>query len=210
MSKKEKVEKEFNPGMFMKNFITFHVILLYIVISIGDVVALMSDDLSIIFTRFLPVGIVAFVFTFFNIKSSAKKCKKSDEQNMRKKIFIVPLIVAIIVFAYGLYSVHSIVKSREAELSMYKLMIGEEAFETMMTEAANEARLIWGITAVVYLVAAEAAAILLKNKLNELMQDEPEKPVLNEEVQSDIQPGMEMEQKDEKPEETVNNIKWDL
>lgn len=210
MSKNQKVEKEFNPGVFMKNFIVTQVLILYFLFMIGDAaIAIGIDDPHRIITRFIPVGIIAFISSFFIIRSSAKKCKKSDEQDMKKKILIAPLIVAVILFAYGLYSVHSNLKEIEDELSIYMTILGEDTVTEEIEKAGNEARVTWAITAVIYLVAAEAGAFLTKNKLNSLMQDEPVVPQINEVASTETQETQQIEPKEEQ-QEPVNNIKWDL
>ena len=112
MSKKEKKEiekKEFTSAMFLKNFIVVELVILYIVLIVGD--AFSTPELSKLVTRFVPVGIVAFISTFLVIRSNAKKCKKTEEESVKRNTLIAPVIVAVILLVYGLYSVESNVQS---------------------------------------------------------------------------------------------------
>lgn len=217
MSKKENVveKKPYGVADFFKNFIILQIILLYVTLMIGDAVA-KTEDISSAITRYIPIALVGLVSSFLFIRSGAKKINKKEEENLKKKVLIAPIVVAVILLCYGLYSVHSNVSKVKKEMkSIYILAYGEvdeefEEFEEEIKDAANEARGNWLITSVSYLVAVEVVAFLTSKKLGSLMKEEIQEQIVDGEILNDIQQEINNEPEEEKTQEPLNNIKWDL
>ena len=217
MSKKENVveKKPYGVADFFKNFIILQIILLYVTLMIGDAVA-KTEDISSAITRYIPIALVGLVSSFLFIRSGAKKINKKEEENLKKKVLIAPIVVAVILLCYGLYSVHSNVSKVKKEMKgIYILAYGEvdeefEEFEEEIKDAANEARGNWLITSVSYLVAVEVVAFLTSKKLGSLMKEEIQEQIVDGEILNDIQQEINNEPEEEKTQEPLNNIKWDL
>ena len=171
----------------------------------------------IIFVRYIPVGIVGFLITYSIIKSSAKKLKKADKESIRKMSFIFPIVIAVIMLLYGLYSVNSNIESFRTGYYGTLIRLTGQTFEEVIAEARNKANLHWLITSVVYLAFAEIGAFLGTRKLDGLLQEDEIEPTQEENVDE----GQLLVEGDEKldltptnntvSEPQVNNaIKWDL
>lgn len=198
-------KKPYSPMKFLKDGIVIELILLYITLMIGDAISLMEDN-EMLFTRYIPIGVVTLIATFFIIKNNSKKCTKADEEIIRRNIFIIPVIVAVILLCYGLYSVSVNVNEVKEEAQLYSSMFGEELVETMLDVAASEARESWLITTFTYLIVAEAVAFMTSKKINGWLKDD---------IVEDVTEPLTMEENKEESnfeieEKTTNNIKWDL
>lgn len=216
---KQKVKKPYTIKSFTEGFILESIIILYVILLIGN---MFISEFDTIFVRYIPVGIVGFLITYSIIKSSAKKLKKADKESLKKMSFIFPIVIAVIMLLYGLYSVNSNFESVRARYSMLaKLMeessTYEETFEDVIAKARDEANLHWFITSVVYLAFAEIGAFLGTRKLDGLLQEDEIELTQEENVDE----GQLLVEGDEKldltptnntvSEPQVNNaIKWDL
>lgn len=203
---KQKVKKPYTMKSFAEGFILESVIILYVILRIGN---MFISEFDIIFVRYIPVGIVGFLITYSIIKSSAKKLKKTDKESIRKMSFIFPIVIAVIMLLYGLYSVNSNIESFRTGYYGTLIKLTGQTFEEVIAEARNKANLHWLITSVVYLAFAEIGAFLGTRKLDGLLQEE------------NVDEGQLLVEGDEKldltttnntvSEPQVNNtIKWDL
>ena len=217
---KQKVKKPYTIKNFSEEFILGSIVILYITLAIGD--ALRILEINTIYTRYIPIGIVGFLITYSTIKSGAKKLKKSDKKSLKIMSFIFPIVVAVIMLLYGLYSVNANVESVRTRYSTYNKLLGEsgvfsEMFEENITEARNKANLNWLITSVAYLSFAEIGACLITKKLDKFMKED-ENELLQQDGKEESQLVVEGDEKldlttnnDTVNEPTVNNgIKWDL
>ena len=208
MNKEEKKvnEKPYNALLFLKDFILLELVIMYIVVVIGDFVSGITE-LPVLLTRYIPVAIAALLTTLLIIKFKAKKCKKSEEKEVKKYMFIAPIIVAVIIVVYGFYSVS--VNIKEADTKVLGLLVSQEYIEELLQAAANSARMNWIITGSTYLVAAEAIVLMKRKKIGMLLKDDFEsEPMMMEtnefvSMQNDFQVP-------EQNNEAINNIKWDL
>ena len=190
------------------------IIILYVILLIGN---MFISEFDTIFVRYIPVGIVGFLITYSIIKSSAKKLKKADKESIRKMSFIFPIVIAVIMLLYGLYSVNSNIESFRTGYYGTLIRLTGQTFEEVIAEARNKANLHWLITSVVYLAFAEIGAFLGTRKLDGLLQEDEIEPTQEENVDE----GQLLVEGDEKldltptnntvSEPQVNNaIKWDL
>ena len=181
MMKKEKMKenKPYNVALLWKDFVVIEVVILYITLILGDLIRVASKA-SIILTRYVPIAFVTLVSTFLIIRSKSKKCKKSEENEVEKTFVIAPVVVAIIMFFYGLYSASVNMSKAEEQLrketKIYSLLYEKSEYEEMIQEALKEARSLaiqnWIITSVTYLVSAEIMVLLSSKKLKLWLKDE--------------------------------------
>ena len=221
---------------------TSELVILYITIYIGDIVRMgfvyNSEELGNkmfldLLTRIIPIAIVGFVSMFLLIKINAKKGFISQKDDILKKIFIVPAVVAIILLIFGIYSVNSNIKEFEEEytktIGVYKtwysyLYSGDEyegifssdEINNVINEARNSAILLWTISSVSYLVMAEAASFMMKNKLDGLLKEDENMNFENAEIikneenyNFENEKGEDIENNDSS-ESAVSSVKWDL
>lgn len=211
---KQKVKKPYTIKSFTEGFILESIIILYVILLIGN---MFISEFDTIFVRYIPVGIVGFLITYSIIKSSAKKLKKADKESIRKMSFIFPIVIAVIMLLYGLYSVNSNIESFRTGYYGTLIRLTGQTFEEVIAEARNKANLHWLITSVVYLAFAEIGAFLGTRKLDGLLQEDEIEPTQEENVDE----GQLLVEGDEKldltptnntvSEPQVNNaIKWDL
>ena len=207
MKKDNKVnEKPYSALLLLKDFILIEAIVMYLVLVIGDFISAVSE-LPTVLTRYIPVAVATIVTTFFVIKSKSKKCKKSEEKEVKKYILIAPVILAVIILLYGLYSVES--NLREIDTGTLRLLFSEEYVEQFIQQAANSARVSWFITATTYLIAAEAVVLIKRKKIGMLLKEdlEAEPMMMGQSEFVNMQNNFEMPEKNN---EAINNIKWDL
>ena len=158
----------------MKSFtIKFTVIsctVLYLVIRLGDILSLATKGTGDLIFRYLPVGVTAIIATYCIIMGSAKKCLKSDEEDIKRGAMIGPIIVAVILCAWGIYSVHSNVEAIK-ETSYYSIMSEYTVVDSIIEEAKIAAIKTWVLTTVIYFATAELVAIFAKTKIREKLID---------------------------------------
>lgn len=211
---KQKVKKPYTIKSFTEGFILESIIILYVILLIGN---MFISEFDTIFVRYIPVGIVGFLITYSIIKSSAKKLKKADKESLKKMSFIFPIVIAVIMLLYGLYSVNSNIESFRSGYYGALIRLTGQTFEEVIAEARNKANLHWLITSVVYLAFAEIGAFLGTRKLDGLLQEDEIELTQEENVDE----GQLLVEGDEKldltptnntvSEPQVNNtIKWDL
>ena len=225
MKKENQKAVVYNPTVLLKNVFIYHLLFLYVTIYIGDAISMFSD-ISDFLTRFLPVGIVTLIASYFLFKKNISKCLVKDKEEVKKKVVLAPIIVAVILFAYGLYSVHSNTadvkvefNELKAEMALYVDLVPGAAeqiveLDEQFKDAITEARLNWFITSIIYLAVAEFVAYKSNKKLDVwLTLEEPisENPDNNletgEESNYEFEPTEEVKEPTETP---LNNIKWDL
>ena len=225
MKKENKKVVVYNPTVLLKNVIIYQLLFLYITLAIGDSVSMFSDT-SDFLTRYLPIGIVTLITSYFLFKKNISKCLIKDKEEVNKKVVLAPIIVAVILFGYGLYSVES--NSTEikkefneikAEVELYAELVPNvvsemDELEKQFKDAITEARLNWFITSIIYLVTAEFVAYMSKKKLDDwLTLEEPvsENEENNFKTGEVVTPEYEPTEEVTEPTETpLNNIKWDL
>lgn len=204
MEKSTKVKKE--KKFSMPSFITWEIFILYITMNIGD--SFISSESGILYTRYLPVGIVTLLMTFLLVKNNAKKCFQTEKEGYERKVMLIPLIVALIIFAYGLINVHSNVKNYQEKIDTYSMLFTsfDEEYSKIMEDSIaktkKEAIQVWLITSVIYLVVAEGSTFMLKGKLDKYYK-ENEVLEANEEV-------IPVEEDRKEPESVTNQINWNL
>ena len=221
--KNEKKEVVYSPITVLKNIVIFHILLIYFTLELGDIVRKLSDFGSFL-TRYLPVGIVTLIFTYFYFKSNVSKCLLQDKEAVKKNVILGPIIVAIIIFGYGLYSVESNVGEVRDELKLIKIELEEyleefpeekmdeyvvlfEESEKEFYKAINEARLNWFITSIIYLLVSEFVVHMMKNKFDEWLILEEE---TSEDLKNDVSTNELTVEEENTSETTLNNINWNL
>lgn len=215
MKKEEKVYKPFS----IKNFVIYSIIIIYIGIQFGDTVASITD-LDSLFTRYLPMVIYASIGTFFVTKSLAKKEYKSEEETVKEKMIFGPIIVAVVLLCFGLYSVNSNVKkfineqSPENNNYIYSSLSSsarkklQEEFDRMIEEAKSEAIMNWMITTIVYVTVAELTIVALRRKVGIwLLEGSPDTVNYDKTIKDAFYEGTIPPQKDKKKEEEDDEIK---
>ena len=172
-----KNKKEFSLKSFIVNITIVQMVITYFVLILGNIgIAL---DFTEIISRYIPVALVAFFGTFLFYKFGVKKLHKSDSKTVKTLGFLVPLGIAILIFAFGIYSVNSNIKDAKKEVDknlmsiMYKNVYGEEEYnkhvEEAILEAKDKAIKMWSICSIVYAVFGELAAIITLRNLEEKM-----------------------------------------
>ena len=191
MKNKIKDKKKFS----IVSMIITELVIIYLVIRLGDIINSTSKNISLVITRYIPVGIVIIICTFFLIQSGAKKNFKSEKDLFVKQIMIVPVIVAIVIFLFGMYSVKTnaskLTKQFEEEINKYSIMTKQyekytnrysdlskdysKIYEEKLKEAKKTARISWVITSLVYLVCSGAITVFcLKNNIDKQLQYDEE------------------------------------
>lgn len=227
MNNIEKKEKRFSIG----TMISTEIVLLYLVLRIGDIVAQTSENISVVLTRYIPIAIASLIITFFLIRSGAKKSFKSEQDLFIKKIMIVPVIVAVIVLLYGFYSVRTntakfnqkyddLYNSYSDLYNKYNLNNKiQTEYKKILEEAKKKAKLSWIITSIVYFTSSMITTLFMKNKINNLLEDDD--MYVSEESNNTHNKVQILDDNDEKTVDDVNitkgkdnttvqDIKWDL
>lgn len=212
---KQKVKEPYSMKNFAKGFFWKSIIILYVVLMIGN---FFLATLDTIFVRYIPIGITGFLVTYFIIKNSAKKLQKSDKSSLKQMSFIFPIIIAVIMLMYGLYSVSLNIRNLRNKYDvLLESSIYAEEYATLITDSKNQANINWLITSIAYLVFAELGAFLIGKKLDDLLQEDKIEPTLEENVVTSE--GTLPVDNDEKVDLTASNpenvtanntIKWDL
>lgn len=169
--KKDNTKKEivYTPIVLLKNIVVFQLIFVCIILEFGDIVREITD-LSMVFTRYVSVGVITLISVYFYLKSSVSKCLLEDKEEVRKKTILAPIIVAVIIFVYGLYSVESNMSALKSNnYSYYSMFLSDNEMDEILEQAASEARVSWIVTSIVYFVVAECATFMLNRKLDELL-----------------------------------------
>lgn len=219
MMKKEKMKenKPYSIALLWKDFVVIEVVILYITLMLGDWIRV-AGNASAILTRYVPIALVTLVSTFLIIRSKSKKCKKSEESEVKKTFVVAPFVIAIIMVFYGLYSV-SVNMSKAEELlrketKVYSLLYEESEYEEMIQEALKEVRGIaiqnWIITSVTYLISAEIMVLLSSRKLKLWLKEEmiAENPVESMQAEDVIMDDATIKMEDNT--QTTDSIKWNL
>ena len=108
-----------NKVFSMKNMVIIEIFILYVVLRIGDAIT-SASNLSRVITRFIPIGIVSAVSTYFLITLSAQRSFRHERESFLSKIKVIPIIIAIILLVYGLISVKQNLSNVEDKISTYK------------------------------------------------------------------------------------------
>ena len=167
-----KAEKPFS----MRSMIASEVLLLWVTLLIGDFL-MVATKLPLVLTRYIPICVLSIAFTYYWVKKGAKRCLKSEQENFFKIIIIVPIIVAIILFVYGLVSVNRNVSKLEKEYkkmySLYSSYYGNSStLNQMIEKAKTDAIVAWIITSVIYLGVSEATTVYAKKRVYDLFIDD--------------------------------------
>lgn len=151
-------------------FIVVSCVILYTVIRIFDTFSLFSDGNSDVLFRYIPVAFTSAIATYVFIRIKSKKLLLSNLDVIKKQLIIAPIIVMVIIFLFGIYSVNSNVKSIKE--NPYYSMIDENVRENMLEKAKSHAIVKWIITSVVYVGVAEIVVFKMKNIMQENMTDD--------------------------------------
>ncbi len=218
--KKEKVEKEYTIRKYFKYFVIISLVFLYLIVIAGDRISKQADINDIIL-RFIPIALFGLLVSYCITRDSAKKIKKSDKEIFKKTMFILPVIVAVVMFMFGLYSVSSNIKTmREEYKGKIKIWNYEtqqtltEIYEQVISEARTEANTSWFLRSVTYLIFAELGVFLVNKNLYKFMkrdvvelykEDERENEtiIMNNDGNDNLTTNSESDG-------SVNNVKWDL
>ena len=225
MKKENKKAVMYNPTVLLKNVIISQLLLLYITLSIGDSISLFSDFSDFI-TRYLPIGIVTLISSYFLFKKNISKCLVKDKEDVKKKVILAPIIVAVILLGYGLYSVESNsteirkeLNKLKSEVELYAGLLPDveeqmDELEEQFKSAIAEARINWFITSVIYLAVAEFVAYMSNKKLDVwLTLEEPMTENLDNNLNTVEESNYNFEPTEtvtQPTENSLNNIKWDL
>lgn len=218
--KKEKVEKEYTIRKYFKYFVIISLVFLYLIVIAGDKISKQADINDIIL-RFIPIALFGLLVSYCITRDSAKKIKKSDKEIFKKTMFILPVIVAVVMFMFGLYSVSSNIKTMREEykgkIKMWNYETQQtltEIYEQVISEARTEANTSWFLRSVTYLIFAELGVFLVNKNLYKFMkrdvvelceEDERENEtiIMNNDGNDNLTTNSESGG-------SVNNVKWDL
>lgn len=218
--KKEKVEKEYTIRKYFKYFVIISLVFLYLIVIAGDRISKQADINDIIL-RFIPIALFGLLVSYCITRDSAKKIKKSDKEIFKKTMFILPVIVAVVMFMFGLYSVSSNIKTMREEykgkIKMWNYETQQtltEIYEQVISEARTEANTSWFLRSVTYLIFAELGVFLVNKNLYKFMkrdvvelyeEDERENEtiIMNNDGNDNLTTNSESDG-------SVNNVKWDL
>ncbi len=218
--KKEKVEKEYTIRKYFKYFVIISLVFLYLIVIAGDRISKQADINDIIL-RFIPIALFGLLVSYCITRDSAKKIKKSDKEIFKKTMFILPVIVAVVMFMFGLYSVSSNIKTMREEykgkIKMWNYETQQtltEIYEQVISEARTEANTSWFLRSVTYLIFAEFGVFLVNKNLYKFMkrdvvelceEDERENEtiIMNNDGNDNLTTNSESGG-------SVNNVKWDL
>lgn len=218
--KKEKVEKEYTIRKYFKYFVIISLVFLYLIVIAGDRISKQADINDIIL-RFIPIALFGLLVSYCITRDSAKKIKKSDKEIFKKTMFILPVIVAVVMFMFGLYSVSSNIKTMREEykgkIKMWNYETQQtltEIYEQVISEARTEANTSWFLRSVTYLIFAELGVFLVNKNLYKFMkrdvvelceEDERENEtiIMNNDGNDNLTTNSESGG-------SVNNVKWDL
>lgn len=219
-------EVKSKKGFSIVSMITSELVILYLVLYIGSIISLSSDADNLILTRYIPVGIVSILITYFFIRFGAMRCFKSEKEDFWKQIIIVPIVVTIAIFLYGMYSVNSNVSKINKQYETYGGIYSsfmknyQDEYQEIMKEAKKTARNSWIITSLVYLVCSGVTTFCLKNKIDKFLKYddvyESDEFMLQKNT-SQILTGKDEENANEdsnnnenRENDAAQNIKWDL
>ncbi|MBE5821491.1 MAG: hypothetical protein E7311_02745 [Clostridiales bacterium] len=213
--------KEKKVKNFPSSFIGVQIVVLYLTLMIGDIIV-EASDISTSIIRYLSIAVVGFVSVYLLIKNTLKECTSEVYESVHKFSKLLPIAVAVILLFYGLFSVESNVSELENDYSYKWIMslsetFGEESYlEKIIEEAKAEARTMWIISSIIYLVAAEAAVYLaLNNSTVNIVEENNKVNTMNEGFER-VGGFEQNEIEEETEEEIVNNeeegnpIKFDL
>lgn len=218
--KKEKVEKEYTIRKYFKYFVIISLVFLYLIVIAGDRISKQADINDIIL-RFIPIALFGLLVSYCITRDSAKKIKKSDKEIFKKTMFILPVIVAVVMFMFELYSVSSNIKTMREEykgkIKMWNYETQQtltEIYEQVISEARTEANTSWFLRSVTYLIFAELGVFLVNKNLYKFMkrdvvelceEDERENEtiIMNNDGNDNLTTNSESDG-------SVNNVKWDL
>lgn len=201
---KQKVKKPYSVKKFARELFWNSLVILYIVLIVGNAFV---DNLSDIFVRYIPIAISGFLLTYIITKNGAKKLKKADKGALKKKSFILPIIIAVLMLLQGLYSVSVYIETIRNEYENFSslLVLFEDSIET----ARKEANLHWVVTSISYLVFAELGAFLISKKLDKFLQED-EIELVQEENVIDNDEKFNLATNEVESTSVNNTIKWDL
>ncbi len=157
----------------MVNMIGLEMLILYIVLRIGDAFKLAANVPNIV-ARYIPIGIATAIFTYFLIRSGAKKVSIYEKEDFLKKVKIIPIIVAVILLIYGIISVNSNLSKMESKISQYRTLYSytnknnSNEFDKMIKDAKSKAIMSWIITSIIYLALSEGTTFAIKDKMDDL------------------------------------------
>ena len=218
--KKEKVKKEYTIRKHFKDFIVISFLFLCFIIIVGDEISHYADINDIIL-RYIPIALFGLLVSYCITRDSAKKIKKSDKEIFKKTMFILPVIVAVVMFMFGLYRVSSNIKTMREEykgkIKMWNYETQQtltEIYEQVISEARTEANTSWFLRSVTYLIFAEFGVFLVNKNLYKFMkrdvvelceEDERENEtiIMNNDGNDNLTTNSESGG-------SVNNVKWDL
>ncbi len=218
--KKEKVEKEYTIRKYSKDFVVISLVFLYLIVIVGDGISKQADINDIIL-RFIPIALFGLLVSYCITRDSAKKIKKSDKEIFKKTMFVLPVIVAVVMFMFGLYSVSSNIKTMREEykgkINMWNYETQQtltEIYEQVILEARAKANTSWFLRSVTYLVFAELGVFLVNKNLYKFMKRdvielceedkrENEAIIMNNDGNDNLTTNSESDG-------PVNNVKWNL
>lgn len=228
MNNKEVSKKQ--KKNFVSSFVVVQLFILYITLNITDGIILASDGEGL-GIRYISVAIVTAISVFLSICSHLKQSTRDEYENVNKMSKILPAAVALILLCYGLFSVASNVREMEKEIKedpifdLYQEYDEDgdiddffEEFGYDLDEIKNEARMGWVITSIVYLVVAEAVALLAvkKSEGNIVYYDNTESINENEynfyeqQEENDQESHSQIEEDSQEQRQENNPIKFDL
>ena len=209
---------EYKPLFILRDFIAYQILILYVVLQIGNFLLELDNDFI---ARYIPVALVGLIASFFILKSLIKKCKKSEEESVKKMLFLGPILVSIILFLYGMSSVSSNMPKAKADVqtelqfyvnlqtSIYGEDIEDEIWEEVdkeLEKIEKESRKKWCIVSIIFFVTSGFVTFISTKNLNKWLIDEEivmeEKENLVKNDLSNIEPS--------EDDVTLNNIKWNL
>ena len=220
MSKKENVKnaKPYTKMNLLKDFVVITVIVLYAILIIGDEIRMASSGIAgtNIATRYIPIAIATLIATILICYAKVGKFRKSEEKEVKKTLMIAPVIVTVILFIYGMYSVAvNVATLNKSDLGVGSIYLEyyEELYGVdMLAEARNKAIMNWAITTAIYLVEAEGVVFLITRNLNrKLKEDEVLEPSLEDMLDSENPTeAMVTNSSSDESTQVINNINWNL
>ena len=215
MSKNKKKKKKFS----IVSMISAELGIIYITLLIGSFINSFTNSFNLILLRYIPVVIVTLISTYFLIRWGAKNNLKSDKNSFWMQIMVVPLIVAIIIFLFGMYNIKVNSSKIDGKYSLLKSRFSKE-YEDILNKAKKTARTSWIITSVVYVISSGTMTLILKSRIDDWLQEDEAFDIVKPENRSQTtgelpneinQDNTNLNENSENEEDNaIKKIKWDL
>lgn len=208
-------EKKFTVKNFFLNYVIIEFLVINVIISLTDKIGDVTDiDFHLL--RLVPLFLLTLLLSFLVIKLNAKRIHKNESKEFKESLIILPIIVAVLTFLWGIYSVHVNMEEIKSDV-FFSIYSNSEIYgdfiKDTLEDVRNEAIGFWVLTSICYLIPSEAMSLIMRKKVDAYFLDDltinenPEALYVGEGI--NINPeGNGFTQGDMN--QDMSNIKWDL